>query len=88
MGLKIGLIGERQADLYVHLSDKTGAWDACAPDAILRAAGGTFSDLSGRPMHYAGRTLDRTGIVASNRKAYDAVMPVVLELAKAAGLVA
>ena len=88
VGLKIGLIGERAADLYVHLSDKTGAWDACGPDAILRAAGGNFSDLAGRPMKYEGRKLDRTGIVACNRKSYDAVMPVVAELAKQAGLVA
>lgn len=87
VGLKVGLIAERQADLYVHLSDKTGAWDACAPDAILRAAGGQFTDLAGRQMAYAGRTLDRKGIVACNRKAYDKVMPVVTELAKQAGLI-
>ncbi len=88
VGLKVGLLGERKADLYVHLSDKTSAWDACAPDAILRAAGGIFVDLAGRSLEYSGSELkNKRGILACNRKGYDAVAPVVLEIAKEAGLV-
>ena len=33
------------ADLYVHMSDKSSAWDTCAPEAMLVAAGGRFTDL-------------------------------------------
>lgn len=88
VGLKVGLLAERKADLYVHLSDKTSAWDACAPDAILRAAGGQFVDLAGHALEYSGTELkNKRGILACNRKGFEAVAPVVLEVAKAAGLV-
>lgn len=83
VGLKVGLIGERQADLYVHFSDKTHAWDACAPDAILRAAGGTFVDLTGRSIEYTGAAVqNRRGLLATNRKSYEKVLAVITELTK------
>ncbi|MFN7701397.1 MAG: 3'(2'),5'-bisphosphate nucleotidase CysQ [Deltaproteobacteria bacterium] len=89
VGLKVGLLAERKADLYVHLSDKTSAWDACAPDAILRASGGIFVDLAGRSLEYSGSELkNKRGILACNRKGFDAVAPAVLEIAKGTGLVA
>ena len=47
VGLKCGFIACSEADLYVHLSPYSSAWDACAPDAILKAAGGVFTDLAG-----------------------------------------
>lgn len=88
VGLKVGLLGERKADLYVHFSDRTSAWDACAPDAILRAAGGTFVDLAGRQLEYTGTELkNKRGILACNRKGFESVAPAVLEVAKEAGLV-
>jgi 3'(2'), 5'-bisphosphate nucleotidase len=88
VGLKVGMIAERRADLYVHLSDKTSAWDACAPDAILRASGGMFTDLAGRQIQYGtGERKNHRGILACNRKSFETVSPVVAELAKEAGLV-
>lgn len=88
VGLKVGLIAERKADLYVHLSDRSSVWDACAPDAILRAAGGTFTDLSGRSIEYGpGETRNRRGILACNRKGLEKVLPVVSEIAREAGLI-
>ncbi len=82
VGLKVGLIAERQADLYVHFSDKTHAWDACAPDAILRASGGTFVDLTGRSIEYTGADVqNRRGLLATNRKSYEKVLAVITELA-------
>ncbi len=88
VGLKVGLIAERKADLYVHLSDRSSAWDACAPDAILRAAGGTFTDLSGRSIDYGlGDTRNHRGILACNRKGLENVLPVVSEIAREAGLI-
>jgi 3'(2'), 5'-bisphosphate nucleotidase len=78
VGLKVGLIAERRADLYVHTSGKTSAWDACAPDAILRAAGGQFTDLMGRPVRYDPKAPKNPhGILACNRKSFDAVQAVV-----------
>jgi len=88
VGLKVGLIAERRADLYVHLSDRSSAWDACAPDAILRASGGVFVDLSGRSIQYGSAdTRNHRGILACNRKSYEKVQPIVTEIAHQAGLV-
>ena len=88
VGLKVGLIAEQSADLYVHISDKSSAWDACGPEAVLKAAGGRFTDLAGNPYHYGGTDMrNRGGILACNATAYDAVLPVAHEVAKRSGLV-
>lgn len=88
VGLKVGLIAERKADLYVHLSKGSSAWDACAPDAILRAAGGRFTDLAGDPFVYGGESLkNERGILACNAAAFDAVLPLVSDIARDAGLI-
>ncbi|MET0390861.1 MAG: 3'(2'),5'-bisphosphate nucleotidase CysQ [Polyangiales bacterium] len=88
VGLKVGKIAEQHADLYVHMSDKSSAWDTCAPEAVLLAAGGRFTDLAGDAIVY-GRADVRTrrGILACNAAAYDAVLPLVRELAGRAGLI-
>ncbi len=88
VGLKVGLIGERKADLYVHLSDRSSVWDACAPEAILRAAGGVFTDLAGRQIQYGTTELKNAhGLLACNRKAFEKVLPAVSEIARGAGLI-
>ena len=88
VGLKIGMIAEQSADFYVHLSSKSCAWDACAPEAILRAAGGRFSDLSGEDFHYGGSDMaNRRGILACNASCFDRVLPTAREVAKEVGLV-
>jgi 3'(2'), 5'-bisphosphate nucleotidase len=87
VGLKVGLIARREADFYVHLSDKAGAWDTCGPEAILRAAGGRFTDLAGDPVRYDGNMRASRGILACNAAAFDAVLPAVRTAARAVGLV-
>ncbi len=89
VGLKVGLIGEREADLYVHLSDKSSLWDACAPEAVLRAAGGMFTDLGGRSISYSAtdETKNKRGILACNRKSFEKIAPIVAEIAKRHGLI-
>ncbi len=88
VGLKVGLISEREADLYVHLSEHSSKWDACAPEAILRAAGGRFVDLAGQPFEYVGAEMKNLrGILACNNEAtLEAVLPHVVEVARAKGL--
>lgn len=67
VGIKVGLIVEQQCDLYVHLSPRTKQWDTCAPEIILREAGGSITDLFGRPLLYNQAELqNRNGVVASN----------------------
>ena len=75
VGVKIGLIAEQQADLYLHLSPSTKQWDTCAPEIILEAAGGRLTDLFGQPMRYNGVSIDnRNGVVATNGAAHDMVI--------------
>lgn len=71
VGIKVGLIVEQQCDLYVHLSPRTKQWDTCAPEIILREAGGSISDLFGQPLAYNKVDLqNRNGVVASNGVAH------------------
>jgi 3'(2'), 5'-bisphosphate nucleotidase len=75
VGVKIGLIAEQQADLYLHLSPSTKQWDTCGPEAILAEAGGRLTDLFGQPLRYNGRRIDnRNGIVATNGAAHNIVI--------------
>jgi 3'(2'), 5'-bisphosphate nucleotidase len=88
VGLKVGHIGLRNADLYVHMSDKSSAWDTCAPEAVLIAAHGRFTDLAGDALVYGVQDVrTRRGILACNSAAFSAVLPVVRNLAERAGLV-
>jgi 3'(2'), 5'-bisphosphate nucleotidase len=75
VGVKIGLITEQQADLYLHLSPSTKQWDTCAPEIILHEAGGRLTDLFGQPLRYNDVRIDnRNGIVATNGAAHQLVI--------------
>lgn len=75
VGVKIGLITERQADLYLHLSPSTKQWDTCGPQIILEEASGRLTDLFGNPLRYNGVRIDnRNGIVATNGAAHEMVI--------------
>lgn len=86
VGIKVGLIAERAADLYVHVSDKSSLWDACGPEAVLKAAGGCFAHVDGSRVEYrASEMANKKGILACNRAAYDRVLEAVSEVARAVG---
>jgi 3'(2'), 5'-bisphosphate nucleotidase len=75
VGIKIGLIVERQCDLYIHLSPRTKQWDTCAPEAILTEAGGRLTDLWGVPYRYNIEDVqNRNGLVATNGAAHTEVV--------------
>ena len=75
VGIKIGLIIEQQCDLYVHLSPRTKQWDTCAPEIVLREAGGRLTDLFGQTLRYnSPQVQNRNGIVASNGAAHDKII--------------
>lgn len=87
VGIKVGLIAEREADFYVHPSNKSSRWDACAPDAVLRGAGGVFLDLAGQPYVYdAVQIANERGIFACNANCADRALEVAREVAREAGL--
>jgi 3'(2'), 5'-bisphosphate nucleotidase len=75
VGLKAARVAEGAGELYLHPSIGTKLWDTCAPEAILVAAGGTFSDCDGKSLVYdPSRYHNRRGVFASNGKLHDAVL--------------
>jgi 3'(2'), 5'-bisphosphate nucleotidase len=75
VGLKLGLISLGERDLYVNPSPRCKFWDTCAPEAILRHAGGRFTDLYGQPLAYRSRNTHHTrGLVASNGRLHEQVI--------------
>lgn len=75
VGVKVGLIANRECDLYIHLSPRTKQWDICAPEIILREAGGKFTDLFGRSFTYnTADPRNPNGIVATNGAAHEQVI--------------
>src|ERR1051326_3124988 len=71
VGIKVGLLVERQADLYIHLSPKTKQWDTCAPEAVLAEAGGRMTDLWGEPLVYnSPAVLNRNGLLSPTGAAH------------------
>jgi len=81
VGVKVGLIVEQRCDLYVHLSPRTKQWDTCAPQIVLREAGGRFSDLFGGEIEYNLPNVQHAnGIVASNGAAHAQVIELLAPL--------
>lgn len=73
VGLKLALIALGERDLYVNPFPRCKAWDTCAPEAILLAAGGRLTDTVGDPVRYDEVDLSRPrGLVASNRHVHAA----------------
>ena len=75
VGIKIGLLVERQCDVYIHLSPRTKQWDTCAPEVVLTEAFGRMTDLFGYPLNYnVPDVQNRNGLVASNGAAHDQII--------------
>jgi 3'(2'), 5'-bisphosphate nucleotidase len=75
VGIKIGLLVERQCDVYIHLSPRTKQWDTCAPQLILTEAGGRMTDLFGEPLNYnVPDVQNRNGLVATNGASHDQII--------------
>ncbi len=77
VGVKVARIALGEADLYVHGGRGAKRWDSCAPEAILTAAGGRFTDIEGELIDYAAADLMLdNGLVASNGALHDTVLAV------------
>jgi 3'(2'), 5'-bisphosphate nucleotidase len=75
VGLKVGLLAEGRAHVYIHLGAKTNQWDTCAPQAIIEAAGGKMTDREGKPLHYnIAEIRNLSGVVASNGVLHERVI--------------
>jgi 3'(2'), 5'-bisphosphate nucleotidase len=77
VGVKVARIATGEADFYVHGGRGAKLWDGCAPEAILTAAGGRFTDIEGEHINYASSDLGLdNGLVASNGALHDTVLAV------------
>jgi len=52
VGVKCSRIAEGRRDVYVHPVPYLKEWDTCAPEVILREAGGEVTDCLGEPLRY------------------------------------
>lgn len=87
VGLKAARIASGEAELYLSMSNRTQEWDACAPEAILRAAGGIMTDVTGEPLRYAKPEPNTPlGLLASNGTLHPLALPIARNLAKQHGL--
>ena len=67
-GIKGVEVARGGVELYAHPSHgNVKLWDACAPDAIVSAAGGVLTDSHGTPFDYRGVVAQGEGTVAANK---------------------
>jgi 3'(2'), 5'-bisphosphate nucleotidase len=79
VGVKVAHLAFREADLYLHGGPGCKHWDTCAPEAVLVAAGGRFTDLDGALLDYTSADLAlHRGLVASNGALHEAVLAAVI----------
>jgi 3'(2'), 5'-bisphosphate nucleotidase len=86
---KYGVLARGEADLYLRMptSDtyREKIWDQAAGAIIIEEAGGTVTDMHGRPLDFTtGRRLENNqGIVASNGLLHERVVQVIGQLQSA-----
>jgi 3'(2'), 5'-bisphosphate nucleotidase len=81
VGMKVARLVTGEADLYIHLGPGIKLWDACAPDAILAAAGGRMTDPSGTAIDYAARSVHcPTGLLATTGALHDEIADRIAEV--------
>jgi len=81
VGVKCALISTGLADLYVHPVPFLKEWDTCAPEAVLRAAGGIVTDCAGNELRYGKReTRQPGGIFAARPDVWNRVARMVREV--------
>jgi 3'(2'), 5'-bisphosphate nucleotidase len=69
------MIADGAADLYVHPTPLLKDWHCCAPDLLLREAGGTVTDCYGEPLSYNRRgAVQRQGFIGCAPGVLDAVL--------------
>jgi 3'(2'), 5'-bisphosphate nucleotidase len=86
-GLKMAMIARGQAEFYLHPSAGTKQWDTCAPEVVLREAGGVVTDCWDRPLRYNQRDVRQCyGLLATNAAAHEPLAQSIDHLLDEAGL--
>jgi 3'(2'), 5'-bisphosphate nucleotidase len=74
-GLKGMLVATGAHDVYLHPGNAGCRWDACATEALVRAAGGECTTADGARFDYASPEIENSrGMVASNGRLHAAVL--------------
>jgi 3'(2'), 5'-bisphosphate nucleotidase len=74
-GLKGALVATGEADVYLQPGRAGMRWDACATDALVRAAGGTLTETAGADLDYRnGEIGNLRGMIAANGRLHRAVI--------------
>ncbi|MEO7109307.1 MAG: inositol monophosphatase family protein [Polyangiaceae bacterium] len=74
-GLKGIKVACGEADIYAHLGRAGYRWDACAPEAIVRGAGGNVTDALGNVIDYRVNDLaNDQGMLMTNGHLHAAVL--------------
>lgn len=72
LGLKCMAVASGAADVLLDLRDGLGIWDVCAPEVIVREAGGVLSDATGASHSYdPERRRAGLGLIVSNATDHD-----------------
>jgi len=89
VGLKVARVAAAEADVYLSMSTSTREWDACAPEALLRAAGGRMTDVTGDPLRYNKEDISTPrGLLATNGALHAQVVEAVRPFARERGWLA
>jgi 3'(2'), 5'-bisphosphate nucleotidase len=74
-GLKAARVAKGEADIYAQPGHAGKLWDVCAPEAVLRAAGGSLTDTTGTPFDYRREDLRCTGgVLATNGAIHGSIL--------------
>jgi 3'(2'), 5'-bisphosphate nucleotidase len=74
-GLKAAALARGDADVYLAPESAGCRWDSCAPEAIIRGAGGIYTDATGQPLDYrAARLENAAGIIAAAPELHGALI--------------
>jgi 3'(2'), 5'-bisphosphate nucleotidase len=85
VGIKCALIAEGDRDVYIHPVPYLKEWDTCAPEVLVREAGGTVSDCLGNPLRYNQAVPTQVhGIVACAAGVHARVIEIIRPLYEAA----
>jgi 3'(2'), 5'-bisphosphate nucleotidase len=72
--VKLMAVARGELDAVINFSPAEMEWDTCAPEVIIREAGGKVTDLDGEPLQYNQTDLARRrGSVATNGACHEAV---------------
>lgn len=78
VGVKCSRIVDDVRDLYVHPVPYLKEWDTCAPEVLIREAGGWASDCRGEPLRYnKPNPVQPHGILVCAPGAIEAVLPLI-----------